>query len=238
MRFGIFVLVACLVPFAFGQSETGPTETPFATPPQVFVTVSKDQMGADLVRVTVRDANYNPALLQFQCNTIGKFANGNARGIEIKSRSLGSESGGSVVQATFACDNLIDVKNDRLNIDAIVKGFLGSTSPMVSSFLIQFEGELISNNSIQRYVDDTVMLEGRALTDPDGIEYRVEVLTQDTRAIQIPGSLAEMPESQAKPQSKSSLNPIVIPILAIGVLAAGALVYFALLKPGHNKRKK
>lgn len=191
-----------------------------------------------MVRVTVREANYNPALLQFQCGAIGKFADGNARGIEIKTKSLGSESGGSVIQATFACENLIDYKNDRLNLDAIVKGFLGSSNPMISSFLIQFEGEKINDNTIQSYFDDTVILEGKALANPDGIEYRVEVLTQDTREINIPGSLAEIPEEQAKPATRTALHPLVVPILLIGVLATGALVYFALLKPGQKKRKK
>ncbi|MFM9873511.1 MAG: hypothetical protein ACKVQS_08620 [Fimbriimonadaceae bacterium] len=195
-------------------------------------------MGSDLVRVTVLDPGYSPDVLKLQCSLVGKFSNGNARGIEVTQKGSPSDSGGAMLVATFACDNLIDRQNERLNLDALVKGFLGSAKPMVNSFLIQFDGEIATQNTVHLFHDDTVMLEGKSLKNPNGIEYRVETLTQDTRLVNIPGSLAEVPP-QARPNvNKKAMNPLVLPILIGGIIVAGALVYFALVRPGHRSRKK
>ncbi len=182
--------------------------------------------------------NYPAELLKLQCSLIAKFAGGEARGVEIKPRGVGGAGGKSLLTATFACDNLIDYPNDRLNLDAIVKGFLGSADPMTTSFVVQFDGELVTKNTIRHFQDENLILEGKEYKNPDGIEYRIEVLTQDTRALKIPGSLAELPKTAAKPVVKQGLNPIVFPILIGGIIVAGALVYFALVRPGNRTRKK
>ena len=238
VRWLITVILVGVMALGFGQGEEGKQEIPFATPPQVFIVVKKPEMGSDMVTVTVRDPGYSPSLLQLQATLVGKFAGSEIRGLQVKPMDLGSESGDSVLRATFACDGLIDRQNDRLNIDALVKAFLGSSTPMISSFLIHFDGEKVSPNSLQSYVDEAVMVEGKILQEPDGIEYRVEVLTQDTRLIAIPGSLSEMPDPVKKPATPSGLPPFVLPILISGIVIAGALVYFALLRPGQKNRKK
>lgn len=143
-----------------------------------------------------------------------------------------------MLKATFACDGLIDREANWVNLDALVKAFLGSSSPMISSFLIHFEGERVGPNSLQSFVSNEVLVEGKILQAPDGIEYRVEVLTQDTRAFKVPGSLAEIPKSSPKPVTPGGMPPFVLPILITGILSAGALVYFALLRPGQKNRKK
>lgn len=238
VRFGLIVVLMTLVSTVFSQLETDTEPKNLVTPPQIFVVVQKHSMGSDLVRVTAMEKDYPADLLRLQCTLIGKFANGNARGIEIKSRGVGGAGGGGMVTATFACDNLIDRTNNRLNLDAIVKGFLGSANPMIISFVVQFDGEVVTPNTLQDFQDNSVVLEGKAYKDPDGIEYRIEVLTQDTRAINIPGSVAELPKTAAKPVVKQGLNPVVFPILIGGIIVAGALVYFALVRPGHRTRKK
>jgi hypothetical protein len=236
VRFGFLGVLLILVSAAFGQSQPDTNGSELVTPPQVFIVVKKHSMGSDLVRVTAMQPDYPPEVLKLQCSLIGKFADGNARGIEVSSRGVGGASG-SLVTATFACDNLIDYTNNRLNLDAIVKGFLGSANPMISSFVVQFDGEQVNANTIQQFQDKNVILEGREYKNPDGIEYRIEVLTQDTREISIPGSLSELPKTATKPVVKQGLNPIVFPILIGGIIVAGALVYFALVRPGHRTRK-
>lgn len=224
-----------LVHLAFGQMEGEPSQPSFATPPQIFITVTKHSMGSDLVRISVMDPEYSPAVLQLQCGLVGKFANGNARGIEVSQKGTATDA---QLVATFACDNLIDRQNDRLNLDALVKGFLGSAKPMISSFLIQFEGEVATPNTIHLYHDQFVLLEGTALKNPDGLEFRIETLTQDTRVINIPGSLEEVPKQATKKMAQKGMNPVVLPILIGGIIVAGALVYFALVRPRPQTRKK
>lgn len=232
-----------LAVLAFGQSSQaqpadGGDGPQIVTPPQVFVTVKKHEMGWDIVQVTAIDPGYSPALLQLQCGLIGKFSNGNARGIQVKDADVGGGSGGKVVRASFGCDNLIDRTKQRLDLDSIVKGFMGSAKPMVSSLVVQFEGEVATPQTLQNFSDDYVIVEGRSFRNPDGIEYRIELLTQDTRLVKIPGSLAEVPKPQTMPVSKPGPDRLVLTILGAGALAAGALVYFALLKPGKPNRKK
>lgn len=240
MRFGILIFLVGVFTTALaqdGNSQQGEAEIPFSMPPQVFVTVVKPQIGSDLVTVTAREEDYNPALLKFQCQQVGKFAGSESRGIEIKGANIGSQGTSGLVRATFACDGLINRENKSLNIDAIVKAFLGSPKPMISSFLIQFEGEEASPQTIRRIVNQQYMLEGKNLTNPTGLEYRVEVLTQDTRAFTIPGSLSEVPKVK-ETQPTNKLHPLVIPSLVVGLIAASALVYFAVLRPRPKPRGK
>lgn len=239
MRLGILILLMTVVGLAWGQEQTQSQEVPvpFSMPPQVFVTISKHPMGSEYVTVTVRDDNYSPALLSFQCEQVGKFAGGQSRGVQVKGADLSTPNGSQVIRATFACDNLINREKGILNIDAVVKAFLGSTSPMVSSFLIQFEGETAGATTIRRIVNKQYMLEGKNLVNPTGLEYRVEVLTQDTRAFTIPGSLNDVPKNEEKPVAPK-LHPLVIPSLVVGLIGAAALVYFALLRPRPKPRGK
>jgi len=240
VRFGILIFlvgVASLVLAQDGNTQPSEVSVPFSLPPQVFVTVKKPSIGSDLVTVTAREESYDPALLQFQCQQVGKFAGTESRGIEIKGANLGTEGTAGMVRATFACNGLINRENNSLNIDAIVKAFLGSPKPMISSFLIQFEGEEAGPQTIRRIVNQQYMLEGKNLTNPTGLEYRVEVLTQDTRVFNIPGSLSEVPEVK-ETQPTSKLHPLVIPSLVVGLIAASALVYFAVLRPRPKPRGK
>lgn len=227
---GFLVLLA-------GSLALGQGDVPFSTPPQVFVTVQPQEVGAEIVTVTVRDENYDPALLQLQCTLMGKFAGTEARGIQVSETNLGSSGGAKLLRAKFACPGLVDAQAGRLNIDAIVKAFLGSAQPMITSFLIQFDGLTAGPNTIRRIVNDTFLLEGKSLRNPTGLEYRVEVLTQDTRALKIPQSLSEVPASE-KNRMENKLHPLVIPSLVVGLLAAGALVYFAVLRPRPASRSK
>lgn len=243
VRTGVCAILVAVAVAASGQtgsvSDPDKTGAPqIVTPPQVFVTVTKHEMGWDLVQVTAIDPNYSPALLQLQCGLIGKFSNGNARGINVTTADVGGGSNGKVIRATFGCDNLIDRANHRLNIDAIAKGFMGSAKPMVTSLVVQFAGEKAGGETLQNYSDRQVIVEGKAFSNPDGIEYRLELLTQDTRLLKIPGNLSEVPAPEKTAAKAPAMNPLVVPILGAGALAAGALVYFALLKPGHPKRKK
>lgn len=240
MRFGSLIFLVGVVTTAWAQDgNSAPTEVsvPFSIPPQVFITVKKPEIGSDLVTITAREESYNPALLKFQCQQVGKFAGSESRGIEIKGADLGTQGTSGMVRATFACDGLINREKKSLNIDAIVKAFLGSPKPMVSSFLIQFDGEVAGPQTIRRVVNEEYMLEGKNLTNPTGLEYRVEVLTQDTRTFTIPGSLSEVPEVKETPQT-NKLHPLVIPSLVVGLIAASALVYFAVLRPRPKPRGK
>jgi len=223
--------------FSLAWTQSEEAQIPFSVPPQVFVTVTKHQMGSEFVTVTVREESYNPSLLTFQCQQIGKFAGGESRGVEVKGANIGTQGTSGMIRATFACDNLIDREKNILNIDAIVKAFLGSPKPMISSFLIQFEGEVAGEQTIRRIVNNEYMLEGKNLVNPTGLEYRVEVLTQDTRAFTIPGSLADVPEVK-ETVATPKLHPLVIPSLVVGLIAASALVYFAVLRPRPKPRGK
>ncbi|QYK53849.1 MAG: hypothetical protein KF824_02910 [Fimbriimonadaceae bacterium] len=240
MRIGILIFLVGVLTTAWGQdgnSAQSEAEIPFSMAPQVFVTVVKPEIGSDLVTVTAREEDYNPALLKFQCQQVGKFAGTESRGIEIKGANIGSQGASGLVRATFACDGLINRENKTLNIDAIVKAFLGSPKPMISSFLIQFEGEEAGPQTIRRIVNQQYMLEGKNLANPTGLEYRVEVLTQDTRAFTIPSSLSEVPKVK-ETQQTNKLHPLVIPSLVVGLIAASALVYFAVLRPRPKPRGK
>ncbi len=222
------VFLACS---AHSQTDPAPID-PYSVPPDIFVTSEKQAGGADLVEVTAKSETYPPELLQRQCMAIGVAVGNTGRGFDM-SRSAVAQGQG-LVRCTFAVNGLTDRVSGAIQLEAIVDAFLGAPEPFtVKSILVQLGGETPLFRTLKEFRSKSVVVVGQQMQGPAGLEYRIVPLTQDPQALTIPrlapDDEAKKASTQVKP--RSTADPLVLTLLGTALVAAGALVYFALLRP-------
>ena len=230
----MLVLLGCLV--AFGQEPETENTDPEMVAPDVIINVQEHRTTADLVTITMRRAGYPPDLLARQIQELGRLLGVEARGTYIDRINLDQSGSITAVKATFTIDGIINRDSQELNLQALVKAFLGVPEPhTVKAFLVTFEGEQPGSKTLKSLRKGTVRVVAHESKAPLGLEYRILSLTQDPAEVVIPTSVEQTPPVKPSERPAKAQNPFVVP-LAIGAgVAAIALVYFALLKkPGRK----
>lgn len=207
--------------------------------PEISIVVREHPTSAEMVRVTALASDYPPELLQRQAARIGEYAGSPARGIHLESQLLDPANERlRFLTASFATDHLIDRAMGVLRLEPIVKAFADPDSGRpVTGISIMFDGEAASEKIVRTFSSPAVVVEGRVTQSPPGIEYRVRLLTQDPSLIQIPENAKEAAAISPKSRTKGPSAPVLIALGALAAIAAGALVYLALLRtPGEGKK--
>lgn len=203
--------------------------------PQVSVVVREHATTADLVEITVLDPNYAPELLRAQAEAIGIATGSPIRGLHLLRQEMGTGAGGGFLKATFATDHLIDRAARVLRLQPIVAAFVGGPSATpVTGLSVMFDGEVPNETTVRRYAGAGVALEGRTSASPVGLEYRVHITATDPAAVVIPERV-DAPENKKEERTKGPSNTVLIALGALAAMAAGALVYLALLKIPASK---
>lgn len=207
-------------------------------PPDIFVTVSKTSGGADVVTVTARKETYLPEVLMAQCQEVGIALGNSGRGFEVNRTDLGTAGSVGLLRASFAVNGLIDRATGGIDLESLCRPFLGVAEPnTVLVMLVNISDETAGFATVKRWRTDNVLVLGRQLQNPPGIEYRVEFYKQDPTGFTIP-RLAPEEEAEKVPEkpAPTQVNPLMYAALGTALVSAGALVYFALLRPVPKSR--
>jgi hypothetical protein len=204
---------------------------PSLVAPQVSIVVREHATSADMVEVTPLSKDYPPELLRSQCQALGASLGSPPRGLDVRVESVDPAKGITFVKASFATDGIIDLAERRLNLQAVVRAFLGAPEPhTLSSFLISFAGEAPQGDrTLRDYSSDAVVVKASVNEAPAGIDYRIVALTQDPSKVTIPDHYTPADRPDGRPASGvvTAPDPVVLGLVGVGGLAAGALVYFA-----------
>jgi len=204
----------------------------------VIVIVRKHNTGADLVEITAREPNYPAELLRSQIEKMCQAIGTPARGLAVGSSSAEGSTGQAFVRASFATNGIIS-NDGKLNIQPILRAFAGAPPPYtVKGLTLEFDNVAPSATTIQRYsLPEILNAEGRFTNNGPlrGIEYRVQLLSQDSNKIEFPNrySQAKPKPKIVTPSAKNDRMPLMILFIVAGI-AAGALVYFAMLRSGSK----
>lgn len=208
--------------------------------PDVTVLIQKHATGANMVEITMRDPQYPPSVLEAQCNNLCSLIGAPARGLSVVKDSIGgsSDPNMAVIRATFATDGLIE-PDGALRIEPVLKAMAGVPAPFtLHGVSITFEDMSPNSHTVQQLSLPNV-LDAEARYTPEGVlkgtEYRVQLLTQDPDKIKFPDHY-EPPPTAAKPQVQPQSNLTLILGLIMAGIAAGALVYFGMLRNGSKGR--
>ena len=228
VAFGWALVAACP---AWAQGEADPPPDPSLVRPQVSIVVREHATSADMVEVTALSKDYPPELLRAQCQALGESLGSPARGLDVRFESVDEVKGISFVKASFATDGIIDRAQKRLNLQAVVRAFVGGPEPhALKSFLVSFAGEVPqADRTLREFSSDAVVVKATINESPAGIDYRVLALTEDPSKVTIPDHFTppEKPAEGKQGGVVTAPDPVVLGLIGVGGLAAGALVYFA-----------
>lgn len=203
--------------------------------PGMTVVVRKHETGADLVEVTMLRRDYPPDLLRTQSARVGELLGAPVRGLEIL-RPSEDRGAISFIKAKFGTDGLIDRAQGTFRLEPLAKAFAGAPAPFtVEAMVVSFQNELAGERTLRSYGSSAVAVYGTQLQNPNVIEYRVRLISQDPARISIP--LQHSPESPNPGGGKpgpSTPRWILPTAVALSSVAAGLLVYLLLLGPSRR----
>ena len=207
-------------------------------PPDAIVSVRRDNIGADIVSVGMRAANYPPDLLRKQLVDLGQRLGGQgARGVSVVQDSFRpGDPTATVVKGTCGVDGLIDRVNGRLFVAPIAQAFAGAPEPYtIHRLLVSFDGEVPGKRTLQRASNRDLAFVARVIGS--SVEYDVELKSQDPSKLIV--DEGDGPRSPAPVQTrKPGFDSLTIALVVLAVAAAGALVYCLLLMLGRRPAAK
>ena len=194
--------------------------------PEAIINVEHDSSMRDILQIYIVKPGYTTELLRSKIEWIAGELGSPVDGLEVYPMGDGQPG----VKAICVVNNVVDGTLGELRIQPFVRAFVGGPQGQsIKSFIIRFTGFVPTSSTLQSYRSDAVVLE--ASYDPLSsiLEYRILAKTDDPAELTIPPRY--FPKSYVSPSggSKNRL-PILISLLVIAGLSAGALVYFAQLK--------
>lgn len=219
--------------------------------PSLFTTVRTDVVvivrlhntGADLVEITMREPDYPLDLLKLQVQKMCEGFDAPPRGLYVGKVSLSSTNNPKFqyVKATFATNGMMDADKGVFKIQPILRAFAGVPPPhTVSGFTIDYENVAPSKVTLQKYsLPNVVESEARYTSAPPlrGIEYRIRLLTQDPAQITFPDEYEPRKTTPVNSAPANDSRVLIIVLICVAGLAAGALVYFAMLRSGLRAQR-
>ena len=228
---------------AYAQSNPSPSTTPIdlftASRPQATVSVTKHQLGADLVQITVLNPQYPAEVLSTQIDALGKELHSTIRGLSLTKDDYGmGKPEMALPKASFAVDGLINPTTGELRIGPVARALCGAPSPYtLQDFSLIFTSQRPGANTLQRFRSDAIEVQSQVLAGGFGLEYRVRLLTQKPEQIDIPeGGPSAVKPSPVRPATTGNQNWTLWVLIAVVSIATGALVYSLLLRPRPRAR--
>jgi hypothetical protein len=207
---------------------------------QAAIVVKEHTTGADFVTITMLEPEYPPDLLRRQVEQVGRELGGEARGIQVFRYELEPDDPNmAFLKVTFAVDGLIDREKQILRVQPLLRAFAGAPEPYtVTGLTIIFDGERPAAHTPRDVRSEAVVATAGFNDDPPlvGIEYRVQLLSQDPEAIVFPERADVEPPRPVPVAQPPGIPWIVWPLIIVAALAVGPLVYFALLRAGKKPR--
>lgn len=206
--------------------------------PDISVVVSEHQTTADMVEVTALRDDYPIELMREQCERLGAILGAPVRGLQVTKTPLSSDDPKlAFVKAKFATNNIIRREDRTLHVQPILRAFAAAPDPFtVKQIQVVFAGERPNEQTVRTLSKPGVLnAVARASNAPAGIEYSIELLTQDPDKIVFPERLEKPEPLQEEQPEKGSNQTVLIALLAIAAVSLGALVYSLFLRSGQKR---
>jgi len=228
---GCFILgFALLTGFGLAQQplSAAPT-TSDVVRPDVLIYVHGDTTGANVVEVTMVDEHYPADLLQKQITDLGNRLKEQPRGLRIAQFVLNTNNQ-KVLQASFGTIGLED-SDGNANLTPLIQAFAGAPAPYTIKGMEVFYDDF--NPPIKgpkSFKSDAVTVEGRMDMNPPQVEYSIRLLTQNPSDILVSTKPPKVESKVNRAPVENSNSVLVWCLILVAGMAAGALVYFLLIR--------
>jgi hypothetical protein len=216
---------------AFSQQQQDTSSIFLKVHADVIISIRHHESNSDVVEILAVKSDYPAHLLENQVDALARDLGSDISALRILRESVSQgDPNMAALKATFGVKGIIDREKGRLRIAPIIRAFAGAPEPYtVKGITLLFLNETPSDRTIRQYHSSSLNAEA-IFTDqpPMGIEYRIELLTQDPTKIEFPEEHQKpLKPIQGKPRNNSVL---LIALFVVASLSLGALVYLAMLR--------
>jgi hypothetical protein len=219
--------IACLAHGQVPQQQVSGA----AIRPDVVIYVTAGPLGGDIVRVTMVDAGYPSDLLNKQVADLGTRLGVPAKGLQVYTYQMTSANPKlRYLEAYFSTANLT-TEDGYANLTPLIQAFAGAPAPNtikgMEIFYDDFDPPL---KGPKHFSSSAVNIVGRIDMNPPQVEYSVQLLSQNPSEINVETTPANV-EPKVNQAPVQTGNPVLVwCLILLAGLAAGALVYFLLIK--------
>lgn len=201
--------------------------------PDVFIHIRPATERAAGVMITMGQGSYPVELLAKQINQLAASVNSPLRGLQIIEDKMDTRADVRVLRATMGIDNLITQSTGIVELEPIARAFAGAPEPYrIRSIMVTVEKFQAGFNALQELPTGPVRVRGVQMRDPEGVEYRILLLTQDPEQIIIPRLVEASAPAKPRPAAAGPDLRLVL-LTTLAVLAGGGLVYFLVPRRGR-----
>lgn len=212
--------------------------------PDILVVVTQHPLGPDMFTISALDANYPPDALNQAIAAFGKSLNSAPRGLVITVSTVKTASGESqnFLQAAFAVDGFMSA--NAVKLQDLTRAFSGfpAGKGQVKTLDVSLAGYVANSHTIQSYVGPdpkapTVEISAQSYQKPAGVEFRINLLSQDASQIVIPDSTDHIQDVlQSKKGGASGIWVLELLVIGLAGIGAAVLVYNFLLRGGSRAK--
>lgn len=233
MRALAAVVIAFLVGLALAQEPSQPETPPpsASVRPQLVAYVRQHISGASLIELSMVDPGYPADLLERQIKDLCERLDYPARGLQLYEEELVANNPNlRFRKATFATGNLT-LPDGTINLTPMLQAFAGAPAPYtIKGMTLIFDEFKPTAKTLKEFRSQAVVIEGRLDLDPPTVEYHVQLLSQNPSEISV-NSAPPPVERTVSPVPRQRPNVgLVWSLIIVAGLAAGALVYFVLIR--------
>lgn len=217
------------IALALGAGISGalPSADPLGSPAQVAVSVQEHQTGVDIVELTALARDYPPRLLREQALRLAEELGSDARALQVFYD--GADERSRFLKARFGVQGLVEPAQGLFRLEPIVRAFAGAPDPYtIENLYVAFVGQRPSPGTLRTYRSPAVSLIGQFAQNPDVVEYRIALLTQNAAEIRIPDR--HEPPAPVAPPSRPDRRPLLLLFGATAAVAAGVFAFVVTLR--------
>ena len=230
----VWLLVTLMAGFRFADCQTA---GPLAGPVQATVVVSELGPGQQGVVITLQDPAYPLDALKAQVADLGKRLGVVPTAVDVFKRTV--STGGSklaFVTATFDIGGLASPETGSYRLQPIAQMLAEAPAQhAIQNAWISFEGVKPLTTTIKNYESSGASVKARYDESPPALEFYLTLKTGDPDKIEIPDKVPAQPSDEQKAPAGGA-NWVLYIAIAVAGVAAGALVYFALIRGGDRTR--
>ncbi len=212
--------------------------------PDILVVVTQHPLGPDMFLISALDPNYSAKALQSAISEFGTLLGSSPRGVVLQETPIQTDSGETetFLRASFAVDGFASPKFVKLQ--PLVQAFAGmpAGAGQVKALDVSLAGFTANQHYIQSYTgpnpkNPAVEISAQSYQNPAGVEFRIDLQSQDPNAIKIPDSVEDQQLMQsAKPTNNNGSLVFEVIVLTAAAIGGGILVYNFLLRGGSRAK--
>ncbi len=227
MRFLMACLVLALYASTFAQTTAAPVQGALAVHADMVVFLRRHTTGADVMEISMVEADYPASLLTKQVNDLCARLKTPAIGLQVYTdQMVAGDPKLQFLHATFATAGLTS-DDGTINLNPLIQAFAGAPAPhTIKGMNVIVDDFTPSPKTIKDFPGPGAVVQGRIDSNPPDVEYQIQLLSQNPSDINVQVGVPIVERKPSRTPERGTNTVLIWSLTVLAGLGASALVYF------------